>query len=46
MILISQLLTGMLLPVILIFMTLLVNPQGVIKEWTNAVATTEYPGLP
>jgi Mn2+/Fe2+ NRAMP family transporter len=36
MILISQIINGMLLPVILIFMTLLVNRSGLMKEWTNS----------
>jgi Mn2+/Fe2+ NRAMP family transporter len=36
MILISQVINGMLLPVILIFMTLLVNKSGLMKEWTNS----------
>jgi NRAMP (natural resistance-associated macrophage protein)-like metal ion transporter len=36
MILISQVINGMLLPVVLIFMTLLVNKQALMKEWTNS----------
>lgn len=36
MILISQIINGMLLPVILIFMTLLINKSGLMKEWTNS----------
>ena len=36
MILISQIINGMLLPVILIFMTLLVNRAALMKEWTNS----------
>ncbi len=36
MILISQVINGMLLPVILIFMTLLVNKYALMKEWTNS----------
>lgn len=36
MILISQIINGMLLPVILIFMTLLVNRAGLMREWTNS----------
>ena len=36
MILISQIINGMLLPVILIFMTLLVNRSGLMREWTNS----------
>lgn len=38
MILISQVINGMLLPVILIFMTLLVNRVRLMKEWTNSPA--------
>jgi NRAMP (natural resistance-associated macrophage protein)-like metal ion transporter len=38
MILISQVINGMLLPVILIFMTLLVNRERLMKEWTNSPA--------
>ena len=34
-ILLSQVLNGMLLPFILIFMILLVNRQGIMKEWVN-----------
>ncbi len=36
MILISQVINGMLLPVILIFMTLLINKYALMKEWTNS----------
>jgi Mn2+/Fe2+ NRAMP family transporter len=36
MILLSQVINGMLLPVILIFMTLLVNKYALMKEWTNS----------
>jgi Mn2+/Fe2+ NRAMP family transporter len=36
MILLSQIINGMLLPVILIFMTLLVNKHALMKEWTNS----------
>ncbi len=36
MILFSQVINGVLLPVILIFMTLLINRQSVMKEWTNS----------
>jgi NRAMP (natural resistance-associated macrophage protein)-like metal ion transporter len=35
MILVSQVINGMLLPLVLIFMTLLVNKRGLMKEWTN-----------
>jgi Mn2+/Fe2+ NRAMP family transporter len=35
MILLSQVINGVLLPVILIFMTLLVNKQSIMKEWIN-----------
>jgi len=35
-ILLSQVLNGMLLPFILIFMILLVNRQGIMKEWVNS----------
>ena len=38
MILISQILNGMLLPVVLIFMTILVNRQMLMKEWVNSRA--------
>lgn len=38
MILISQIINGMLLPVILIFMTMLINRSGLMKEWTNSRA--------
>jgi NRAMP (natural resistance-associated macrophage protein)-like metal ion transporter len=38
MILLSQVINGMLLPVILIFMTLLVNKYALMKEWTNSKA--------
>jgi Mn2+/Fe2+ NRAMP family transporter len=36
MILLSQIINGMLLPVVLIFMTLLVNKQALMKEWVNS----------
>ncbi|MBC8164472.1 MAG: divalent metal cation transporter [Bryobacteraceae bacterium] len=36
MILVSQIINGMLLPVILIFMTILINRQSLMKEWTNS----------
>src|SRR5262249_47575894 len=36
MILFSQVINGVLLPVILIFMTLLINKKGIMKEWTNS----------
>jgi Mn2+/Fe2+ NRAMP family transporter len=36
MILLSQVVNGILLPVILIFMTILVNKPRVMKEWTNS----------
>ena len=38
MILVSQVINGMLLPLVLIFMTLLVNKHGLMKEWTNSPA--------
>lgn len=38
MILISQIINGMLLPVVLIFMTMLVNRRHLLKEWTNSPA--------
>ncbi len=36
MILVSQIINGMLLPVILIFMTRLINKSGLMKEWINS----------
>ncbi len=36
MILLSQVINGMLLPFVLIFMTLLVNKKRVMKDWTNS----------
>jgi NRAMP (natural resistance-associated macrophage protein)-like metal ion transporter len=36
MILFSQVINGMLLPFVLIFMTLLINKQALMKEWTNS----------
>jgi NRAMP (natural resistance-associated macrophage protein)-like metal ion transporter len=36
MILLSQVINGMLLPVILIYMTLLTNRKALLKEWTNS----------
>jgi NRAMP (natural resistance-associated macrophage protein)-like metal ion transporter len=36
MILLSQVINGMLLPLVLTFMTLLVNKRRVMKEWTNS----------
>jgi len=36
MILISQIINGMLLPLILVFMTLLINRSYLMKEWTNS----------
>ena len=36
MILFSQVINGVLLPVILIFMTLLINKRSLMKEWTNS----------
>jgi NRAMP (natural resistance-associated macrophage protein)-like metal ion transporter len=38
MILVSQVINGMLLPLILIFMTLLINRARLMKEWTNSRA--------
>jgi Mn2+/Fe2+ NRAMP family transporter len=36
MILFSQVVNGVLLPFVLIFMTLLINKQSIMKEWTNS----------
>jgi Mn2+/Fe2+ NRAMP family transporter len=36
MILFSQVVNGVLLPFILIFMTLLINKQGLMQEWVNS----------
>jgi Mn2+/Fe2+ NRAMP family transporter len=36
MILLSQVINGMLLPLVLIFMTILVNKAYLMKEWTNS----------
>lgn len=36
MILVSQIINGMLLPVVLIFMTLLINKEALMKDWTNS----------
>ena len=36
MILLSQVINGMLLPLILIFMTLLINKQALMKDWVNS----------
>lgn len=36
MILFSQVVNGVLLPVVLIFMTLLINKKSIMKEWTNS----------
>ena len=36
MILLSQVINGVLLPVVLIFMVLLINKQGLMGEWTNS----------
>ena len=36
MILLSQVINGVLLPFVLIFMTILVNKSGLMKEWTNS----------
>jgi NRAMP (natural resistance-associated macrophage protein)-like metal ion transporter len=38
MILLSQVLNGMLLPLVLIYMILLINKQRLMKEWTNSQA--------
>jgi NRAMP (natural resistance-associated macrophage protein)-like metal ion transporter len=38
MILVSQVINGILLPAVLIFMTLLVNKRALMKEWTNSPA--------
>ena len=38
MILLSQVLNGVLLPFVLIFMILLINKQDLMKEWTNSRA--------
>ena len=36
MILISQVINGVLLPIVLIFMTLLINKKSLMKEWVNS----------
>ncbi|MEO8662147.1 MAG: divalent metal cation transporter [Bryobacteraceae bacterium] len=36
MILVSQVINGMLLPVVLIFMVLLINKEAIMKHWTNS----------
>jgi Mn2+/Fe2+ NRAMP family transporter len=36
MILFSQVVNGVLLPFVLIFMTLLINKKGLMQEWTNS----------
>ena len=36
MILLSQVINGMLLPLVLIFMTMLVNKKYLMKDWTNS----------
>jgi Mn2+/Fe2+ NRAMP family transporter len=36
MILLSQVVNGVLLPFVLIFMTILINKKGLMKEWTNS----------
>ena len=36
MILLSQVLNGVLLPFVLIYMVLLINKKGLMKEWTNS----------
>ncbi len=36
MILLSQVINGALLPLVLIYMTLLINRRGLMKEWTNS----------
>jgi len=38
MILLSQVLNGMLLPLVLIYMILLINKKRLMKEWTNSQA--------
>jgi hypothetical protein len=38
MILASQVLNGVLLPFVLIYMVLLINKKGLMKEWTNSAA--------
>jgi Mn2+/Fe2+ NRAMP family transporter len=38
MILFSQVVNGVLLPFVLIFMTILINKKGLMKEWTNSPA--------
>lgn len=38
MILVSQIINGMLLPLILVFMTMLINRKSLMKEWTNSSA--------
>jgi len=44
MILFSQVINGVLLPVILIFMTLLINKKSIMKEWTNSRFITSWRG--
>jgi Mn2+/Fe2+ NRAMP family transporter len=36
MILVSQVINGMLLPLVLIYMTLLINKERLMKEWVNS----------
>ncbi len=36
MILVSQIINGVLLPVVLVFMTMLINRQSLMKDWTNS----------
>ena len=36
MILVSQIINGVLLPVILVFMTMLINRTSLMKNWTNS----------
>jgi Mn2+/Fe2+ NRAMP family transporter len=36
MILVSQIINGVLLPVVLVFMTMLINRHSLMKEWTNS----------
>jgi hypothetical protein len=38
MILASQVLNGVLLPFVLIYMVILINKKGLMKEWTNSAA--------
>ena len=45
-ILVSQILNGVLLPFILVFMLLLVNRESLMGGFTNGPPTTSWPGRP